>query len=109
MERKKLLAAVTRALKIAKVRETRIAMLCDNNWRRKLKLLPSNVLRNKFKYIIGNCTLRTLKAMYSIFSVDQEVQRFADSCILKRSGLSDQNLAGPAGKITRRLIKFASQ
>lgn len=94
MERKKLLAAVTRALKIAKLRESRIALLCDNDWRRKLKLLPPRVLRNKLKFIIGNCTLRTLKTMRDIFSVDQEVQSFADYCIRKRRCVSSIDSAG---------------
>ena len=94
MERKNLLVAVTRALKIARVRESRVALLCDSAWCRKLRLLPPKVLRNKLKYIIGNCTLRTLKAMQDIFRVDREVQSFAKYCIRKRNNVSATDLAG---------------
>ena len=110
MERKNLLAAVTRALKIARVRESRVALLCDNDWRRKLRLLPPKVLRNKLKYIIGNCTLRTLKAMQGIFSVDREVQTSANLCISKRSQVSHTDLAGTShtGNVITELSKFCN-
>lgn len=89
-ERKKLFLAIKKALTIARVRESRMNLLCDADWRRKLKTASVKVLRNKFEYIVGNCSLRTLRAMEkkNILAVDPEVEIFAKNCMRKRLGAS---------------------
>lgn len=97
-DRKKLLLAITKAVAIARVRESRMNLVCHEYWQRKLKLLPLKVLKNKLKFVIGNCSLRTLKAMHKrgVFAVDPDVTFFANECIRKRFGrtnaLADKGL-----------------
>lgn len=87
-DRKKLLSAITKAVAIARVRESRINLLCDEYWQRKLKLLPLKALKNKLKFIIGNCSFRTLKVLHKkdIFAVDPDITFFANKCVRKRFG-----------------------
>ena len=87
-ERKKLFLAIKKALMIARVRESRMNLLCDGDWRRKLGMLTVKALRNKFKYIVGNCNLRTLRVLEKkhILAVDPEVEMFAKNCTRKRFG-----------------------
>lgn len=74
-DRKKLLSAITKAVAIARVRESRMNLVCHEYWQRKLKFLPPKVLKNKLKFVIGNCSLRTLEAMRKrgVFAVDIDV------------------------------------
>ena len=94
-ERRKLLSVIRKAVQTAKIRESRMNMLCGDDWLRKLRLLPVKVLRNKFKYVVGNCSLRTLRAMQKkgVPSADPEVLSFTNNGLRRRGDAAIEPLS----------------
>lgn len=86
--RKILYGYLLKALNIARVRESRLRLICDSVWCDRLKLLPIKVLMRKFKFIIGNSSVRTVARMHHIglFNRYDELLMFAASCVRKLRG-----------------------
>lgn len=86
-DKKVLLDTLLSALSIARSREIRIRLLCDTRWIEKLKLLSSETLMKKFRYVLGNCSFSTIYAIYrrGFLSTNDELLKFVASYIKKRN------------------------
>lgn len=101
-----LIKAIRRAADIASTREPIIARRCDRKWRARLKNLPANSLKKKLRFLIGNCRIKTIKALYDagILNVDEDILTFAVKCAKKRrpNGLIDRVFEGIVGLFLSR-------
>ena len=86
--RKILYGHLLKAVNIARVRESRLRLICDSLWCDRLKLLPIRALMCKFKFIIGNSSVRTVVKMHRIglFNRYDELLTFAATCVRKLHG-----------------------
>ena len=76
-----------KAISIARVREPKMRLLCDNFWIKKLKFLKRKVLIRIFKFTLGNCNFSTIYAIFKkgLLSNDCECLKFAQICVQRRN------------------------
>lgn len=84
--KKKLLKVLLRVISIVRVRESRLRIICDTVWIQQLKYLPVNVMMKKFKYVLGNSSLKTLFQLYkkNLFKDNEVIARFLTRIIERR-------------------------
>lgn len=82
-----------KSVSIARVRETKIRLLCDNIWIKNLKLLKREVLIRKFKFILGNCNFSTIYTIFKrgLLSNEPECLKFAQICVQRRNLSSESS------------------
>ena len=93
-------ANLLKAVNIARLRENRLRVICDSAWCDKLRFLPATSLIKKFKFIIGNSSVRTVTTMYKrgLFDRCDTLLTFASTCVRKlhayNSSLTTELLRG---------------
>lgn len=88
LPKKQLLKIIFRAASIVRTREPRLRTICDTAWLEQLKFLPIRTLLRKFKYIIGNSSLRTLYELHkkNLFAnSSDEVKQFVALAVKSRN------------------------
>lgn len=86
-EKKNLLKKIFRVVSIVRTRESRLRAICDTLWLEKLKFLNVGALMRKFKFVIGNSSLRTLFELQKkhLFDDSQEMAELVVHLVRRRN------------------------